>query len=444
MKLHEISMAPSTLATSASNINALVGLEIEGIFTLPGSSKIIKVQDIKSFEEFTKYFIEYNNQRENNLITLKGFIEEEILFTEFHDDYSMHESPEFNDRVRSELINNRSKWWVKFFNSFDDAYQFSRRTYFTPKYGSNEDGSKIFTEEDDEQDFTLTSNSDDQKRHKMLTTITKSKFANHIEKIVHDSSIILDDDKGGKFTAEIVTYPIPYNEVTSFVQEFFQYLIDTFTFETNHSTGFHINVSIDQRTKIDFCKLFVFMGETYELRKYQRINNVYAKSHMSAISMTKDHSIKNIQEFTKEVNDRIKTTGKYQSFNINHWKSLKYIEFRIAGGTYSEKVPQLIQSINRYVNILDIATDPEKHKQEYYKKVAQLMNNNIAKSYMKPKEDTLQNARSNIYIKTGFMPDTETDIHKALDMDKKSITLTSIERIWLKMQLNKIYKDKKV
>lgn len=435
-------MAPSTLATNASNINAFVGLEIEGIFILPGSTKIIKVQDIKSFDEFTKYFIEYTNQKENNLVTLKGFIEEEILFTEFHDDYSMHESPEFNDRVRTELINNRNKWWMKFFNSFEDAYQFSSRTYFTPKYGSNKDGSKIFTEESDEHDFDIKSISEDKKRHDMLTILTKSKFSTYIDKIVDDSSIINNNDNADTFIAEIVTHPIPYSKVTSFVQEFFQYLIDTFKFETNNSTGFHINVSIDGRTKIDFCKLFVFMGEEYELRKYSRVNNVYAKSHMTTVAPAKEQSIKDIQDFTKEVNYQIKTTGKYYSFNINHWRTLHYIEFRIAGGHYSEKVPQLIQSINRYVNVLDIATDPEKHKQNYYKKVAQLMNNNIAKSYMKLKHDTLQNARSNIYIKTGFMPDTVTDIHKALDMDGKSITLSSIERIWLKMQLSKTQKLK--
>ena len=441
-------MAPFTLATSASNIDALVGLEIEGIFTLPISTKIKNVKDIKSFDEFNKYFVEYNSSRTNNLIALKGFVEEEILYTEFNDDYSAHESPEFNDRIRTELTNNRSEWWVKFFNSYEDAYPFSRRTYFFPRFGSNEDGTKIFTEEnDDDLDFKLQSSSEDQKRNNMLSTISKTKFTKYINNIVSDSSILMDDTDANEFTAEIVTHPIPYGEVTSFVQEFFQYLIDTFKFQTNHSTGFHINVSIKERTKIDFCKLFVFMGEEYELRKYSRVNNVYAKSHITTVAPTKEQSIKDIkdiQDFTKDVNDRIKTTGKYFSFNINHWRTLHYIEFRIAGGHYSEKVPLLIQSINRYVNILDIATDPEKHKQEYYKKVAQLMNGNIAKPYLKSKDDTLQNARSNIHIKTGFMPDTETDIHKALDMDGKSITLTSIERIWLKMQLNKIYKDKKV
>jgi len=60
---------------------------------------------------------------------------------------------------------------------------------------------------------------------------------------------------------------------------------------------------------------------------------------------------------------------KYSTFNLSHWNKHKYIEFRIAGGKYSSKVTDILQSIDRYVYVMNIACSPDLFKEEYYKKL---------------------------------------------------------------------------
>lgn len=447
MKLFEISMAPTKLKNTASTIDALVGLEIEGIFAFPKlhSSKIKTINDIKSYEEFRYYFEEYNSKRGNNIACLTNFVYEELSYDLFNQHGENEQSDEMVDRlVAKEVKNNSLYWWEKYFKSFDTVEEFYNRTYFSPTYGQpTNDKSKVYvTVTYDNNELTSSG-----KRIEMWNDISQTKFKKYIKEVVSDTSIEFDEFGANYFSAEIVTHPIKYKEVETFVTEFFEYLKKSFDFKTNESTGFHINVSINGQTDIDFCKLMVFLGENHELLKYSREDNTFTTPQLSSLQ---DEPIleDKIDYFIEEVNKVISKTPKYKSFNINHWNSLHYIEFRIAGGYYANKIPVLLASINRYVTVMDIATDSEKYVKEYHKKVMNLMSKQQSQhpSQLKLKPDTLENAQYNIEQKVGFKMEDDSDIERKFSriymvVKQKAISLTSNEKIWLRKQAIKFEKS---
>lgn len=431
MKIFEVSMAPTKLKKTASTIDALVGLEIEGVFKFPDiDPKHIKaINDIESYEEFRTLFEEYHNQKGNNLACLKNFVYEEILYDRFNGDHANVELDDLIEKITlEELKTNGLQWWEKYFQSFDTVQEFYSRTYFSPIFGSPKDKSSVYNS----YQYDVNGYHSNDKRWEIFNQISTTKFKQYIREVVADSSIEFDDYSDDWFSAEIVTKPIPYNQVDRFVIEFFEYLKKEFNFSTNESTGFHINVSINGQRDIDFCKLMVFLGENHELMKYSRQANKFTVSQINRVQQNVTDE-KELDYFIEEINKSISATDKYSSFNIDHWKRLHYIEFRIAGGNYSNKVALLLASINRYVTVMDIATDSEKYVQEYHKKVTKLKNDQIQNSKLDLKPDTFENAEYNITLKLGSPMKTRTTMERVLQFDKNNkMSLTPNERIWLR------------
>lgn len=500
MKLTEVAMSPTKLKKSASNIDALVGLEIEGIFKL-GVKKIVKVvvndqiesypnvkliDNITSYDEFMTLFSQTNEKRDHHLT---GFVLTEML-PMLRDKYNVDGlyqlPPEQRDIITNqidELLDTDQKKDIVNRRAFDakiNTYAFMIHGGFEPKYGMDVEMKYILTsppvddvqrrvmigqvnptpphhfndndyeydyhDEDDEEydEDEYNYNNGTKQRAALYNRIQDTKFGRQIRNVVSDSSITfgnipnLDDEY---FTAEIVTQPIHYSQIGTFITEFFEYLIDDFNFQTNTSTGFHINVSVNGKTDIDFCKLMVFLGENHELLKYSRENNQYTRPQL--VPGTTDTSKQKIQDVIDETNKSISSTNKYRTFNINHWNAFHYIEFRIAGGTYSTKVPLLLTSIDRYVNIMDIATDPKKHINEYHKKVSILLHRQLRQhpTQLSLKPDTLDNAKHNIEQKIGYPVNKLLSVERVLIFDKKKlISLTPIEKIWLSKMMKQYSK----
>jgi len=439
-------MKPSTLKQSASNTNSLVGFEIEGIFNIV---KQIPLESIKTYQQFRQYFTEHTyKQTMDNQHILKRYIGDELIRTQFNNDDEQRETPTFFLHVEREHFQNELKWWDQLFDEADSVEWFIKGTYYRPcDYVKVEDGVVS---------ITRGSNSDESKRNRLMELVNATKFGKHIEEVVADGSIDVEDrewDMVGMeaFPAEIVTKPIPYSEAISFITEFFEYLQTEFKFATNHSTGFHINVSNDNKDKLDMFKLFLFLGEKHELEIYMRSENIHAKPQFNNIKGSQDEP--NIEETIELANQIIKQTDKYNSFNINHWEGEQYIEFRIAGGTdYQKGISTIVDSINRYVTVLDIATNSNKCKKEYYKKVALFMRKYKPDS---PKllPDTLPNAQYNIFVKTGVMlkPDSPVfglsrglqNIAFRTKSNTNKLILTPIENIFVKQMTNLLNKQQK-
>lgn len=181
---------------------------------------------------------------------------------------------------------------------------------------------------------------------------------------------------------EFVSPPLPVTEILSDLRKVREWAGMTGC-ETNKSTGLHINVSIPGRSmaNLDYVKLALLLGDEYVLQEFGRSANFYAKS---ALKIVKDRVsaqsadvLAMIQQMKSRLGDLASkaihsgNTDKYTSINTKEG----YVEFRSAGGDWlSENFEKLEATLLRFVVALDAATDPQKYRQEYLKKLYKLLN----------------------------------------------------------------------
>ena len=152
---------------------------------------------------------------------------------------------------------------------------------------------------------------------------------------------------------------------------------------TNKSTGLHMNVSIPNYSvlQLDFVKLALLIGDQYVLEQFGRLANTYCQSAVEKIktnikSKGLENSERVLQSFKSGLSNLasrvIQDTqvGKYTSINPQSNR----VEFRSPGGDYLEEDPKkLINTLRRFIVGLDAAMDPNKFKEDYYKKFYKLI-----------------------------------------------------------------------
>lgn len=198
-------------------------------------------------------------------------------------------------------------------------------------------------------------------------------------KISPDESIIPDGDDTENLERgvglEIISPPLPVQEGLDYLKQICDF-IDKSEAITNISTSIHVNLSIPGiQEKLDPLKLAVFMGDTHILQKFNRVGNLYT------LPVTQD-IIDNIQlrglpppsaiELVKMAR-AIVFSQKYRTVNLLALQK-GYLEFRAAGGSsYHKRFEDLKEAVGRWLTVIDLACDPEKSKNEYYKKVSKLL-----------------------------------------------------------------------
>ena len=158
---------------------------------------------------------------------------------------------------------------------------------------------------------------------------------------------------------------------------------------TNSSTGLHMNVSIrgmgtkeDTDNTLDYVKLAILLGDRHVLEQFGRLGNTYAVSAMEKIETLVNKKPEKVAQMLDLMRNQLShmaslmihsgSSKKYTSINTKKG----YIEFRSPGGDWLGN-PQLIaearNSLLRFVVALDAANDPNKHRQEYLKKLYALL-----------------------------------------------------------------------
>lgn len=193
-----------------------------------------------------------------------------------------------------------------------------------------------------------------------------------------DSSIMAKGDSGG---LEFVSPPLPVAEMLSDFSKVVKWA-KTKGCYTNKSTGLHMNVSVPNCSKenLDYVKLALLLGDNYVLQQFGRTMNDYAASSIDQIVST----IKNNPVKSQTLLDQMRTglsqsaskiihsgaTGKYVSINTHNG----YVEFRSPGGDWlNEDWSKLENTLLRFVVALDAACDPQKYRQDYLKKLYQVL-----------------------------------------------------------------------
>lgn len=195
-----------------------------------------------------------------------------------------------------------------------------------------------------------------------------------------DSSI--DAVDGESIGLEFISPPLSIKDTITDLEKIKVWAKNTGAY-TNKSTGLHMNVSIPNYSilQLDFVKLALLIGDQYVLEQFGRLANTYCQSAVEKIktnikSKGLENSERVLQSFKSGLSNLasrvIQDTqvGKYTSINPQSNR----VEFRSPGGDYLEEDPKkLINTLRRFIVGLDAAMDPNKFKEDYYKKFYKLI-----------------------------------------------------------------------
>lgn len=187
-----------------------------------------------------------------------------------------------------------------------------------------------------------------------------------------------DDDTG----LEFVSPPLPLSDLIADLKDVIDWA-NSYGCYTNESTGLHMNVSVPNYSlkNVDYTKLALLLGDEYILQQFGREANNYCRSAMQRIRQ----NVAGRPNDVATMLDKMRTgldeqaiklihtgvTDKYTSVNTKDG----YIEFRSPGGDWlNADIDKLIATLNRFVVAMDAACDPQKYKQDYYKKLYKLLN----------------------------------------------------------------------
>jgi hypothetical protein len=184
----------------------------------------------------------------------------------------------------------------------------------------------------------------------------------------------------GDLSAEVVTPPLQAREAMSALKTFYSHA-QQMNLYTNSSTGLHINVSIPDT--LDVLKLALFVGDQHVLKTFGRQDNSYARSILKNLQqrssrdgmtgVAPNNSIEDVERGLKEIAKNL-SGDHFATVNFNG----KYVSFRHAGGDYLSKLGEITNTVGRFIHAMIIASDPQMYRDEYIKKITQMVGKNQA------------------------------------------------------------------
>jgi hypothetical protein len=207
---------------------------------------------------------------------------------------------------------------------------------------------------------------------------------------------------------EIVTPPLNARAAMEALKQFYA-LAKQYDFMTDKTTGLHINMSIPKT--LDPMKLVLFLGDQHVLKSFGRENSDYAESVLRKlkgesyrynavdIKTKKGKSVSNL--LFKELQATAREVMDDHTVSISG-ENKKYFSFRHAGGDYLADMNKVINTVGRFARAMLIASDPNAYREEYIKKLTQLISPSAPTPYsirQSEKEENytdLQQARTNL------------------------------------------------
>jgi hypothetical protein len=176
----------------------------------------------------------------------------------------------------------------------------------------------------------------------------------------------------GDLSAEVVTPPLQAKEAMAALKKFYEHA-GQMNLYTNNSTGLHINVSIPET--LDVLKLALFVGDQHVLRLFGRENNSYARSILKNLQQrSSDVTIDTLPGMEGQLKD-IATRFSGDHFATVNFNG-KYVSFRHAGGDYLSQLGEITNTVGRFIHAMIIASDPKMFRDEYIKKITQMVGKN--------------------------------------------------------------------
>jgi hypothetical protein len=203
---------------------------------------------------------------------------------------------------------------------------------------------------------------------------------------------IEDRDNEGEAGLEFISPPLPIDEALEDVKKIKEWADEKGAY-TNKKTGLHMNVSVPgfNPENLDYVKLALLLGDKYLLERFGRSANGYCKSAMEIIEEAP--TVQEKEVLFKKLKDNLETMaskvvvqshgtsevkfgpltqriGKFTSINPKDNR----VEFRGPGGDWlGQNFDKIEETLYRTVVALDAATDPEKYRKEYLKKLTKML-----------------------------------------------------------------------
>ncbi len=191
----------------------------------------------------------------------------------------------------------------------------------------------------------------------------------------------IDTENSGEAGLEFVSPPMPVTEMLSDLDKVKRWAGKMGCY-TNDSTGLHINVSVPgyNLNNLDYVKLALLLGDERVLEQFGRLGNTYCKSAMAEVRNRVNQRPEDAAALLEKMKGGLEkvaskvihtgTTSKYTSINTKD----NYVEFRSPGGDWLDaNFDNIKNTLLRFVVALDAALDPEKYKEEYYKKLYKVL-----------------------------------------------------------------------
>jgi len=195
--------------------------------------------------------------------------------------------------------------------------------------------------------------------------------------VVEPDGSLDEPDSSNDSGLEFVSPPLPLNQMLSDLKKVREWAGRRGCY-TNSSTGLHINVSLEgmNAENVDFVKLALLMGDKHILDQFGRAMNTYARSALGYIESNVRNNTEKVEKTLQLMRGKMSQyasklihtgeTSKYTSINNKG----SYIEFRSPGDDWLDQYYDLIEpTVLRLVVALDAASDPQKSRKEYLKKL---------------------------------------------------------------------------
>lgn len=300
---------------------------------------------------------------------------------EKQDEYADENWQDYDDNERAgrkaaaRAFNPGDQAWLKWYHeAFKDAAHFIREYELEQK----QDGS------DAEQEYMHGWRDTASSVAKDLAPVVKGRVrvggqGYETWKITHDDSI--KDDEGTDYLSGMKGYGLEIVSPPLLLDRAFEQLAKVLTWcdrneiKTNETTGLHINISLPDMKALDPLKLVLFMGDKHVLQKFNRLANSFTRSQQQNVIdsvQATGKPPKNADELMALAREGLKHSTKWFSVNLGHLPT--YLEFRAIGGAdYHKRLPEIKDTLGRWLTAIELAVDPDKERQLYLKKIAALM-----------------------------------------------------------------------
>jgi hypothetical protein len=455
--LSEIKMKPGYLQKISRNINCLIGIEFE--MGIPYQSFESDDEDTNdySYDKPIKRrgaiedIVDFYNVREYNSIYTIRILESKLL-ADFEDsiavswedakeniirkhikDYDLDHYDE-NDiqriidnnstRLHAELLSDFiSEHESKFLNDLGMVYMSDIMDRYTVAWPYREAGSSKFSVETLANDFRQFTGypvlySDRYKGVKIKDDTYKNTPDLYILEI--DRSI--EQREYNDIPLELKSPPKPLNQIDDVITKVKRWA-ESHEAYTNTSTGLHLNISfpnVDLVGNLDYLKLIVLLNDSYVAQQFNRYMTTWGQEYCTSqldqlLTQSKNLSEKDVRIVLNNFRDGIIKGAmdiiyyyKVSGHVAVNWKLHdNIIELRAPGGNYLESnvddgfFEKIMPTVYRFVVATDAAINKSKYRNEYLKKLYQILSPTFIRYYDKidPLNSKQPTALSALYYK---------------------------------------------